>query len=44
VKTEETVYKCVIIYGDSKFSKTFKIINKNAKYVIKITSNKGTEF
>ena len=43
-KIKENIYKCVIIYGNSKFSKEFTIINENANYDINIFSDKGTEF
>ena len=44
VKIKEKIYKCVIIYGNSKFSKEFTIINENADYDISISSDKGTVF
>lgn len=43
-KIRENIYKCVIIYGNSKFSKEFTIINENADYDISISSDKGTTF
>ena len=43
-KIKENIYKCVIIYGNSKFSKEFTIINENADYDISISSDKGTIF
>lgn len=43
-KIKENIYKCVIIYGNSKFSKEFTIINENADYDISISSDKGTTF
>ena len=44
IKVREQKYKCVVIYENNTFSKEFTIYNYDASYIIKVTSNKGTEF
>lgn len=44
VKIKQQKYKCVVLYGDSSFSKEFVIINEDAFYKMIITSDAGTQF
>lgn len=44
VKIKQQKYKCVVLYGDSSFSKEFVIINEDASYKMIIVSDAGTQF
>lgn len=42
--TNETTFKCVIVYDNNNYSKEFEIMNPAANYDFYIESSEGTEF